>query len=700
MSLQNVDRLLAEKEAVVALFATGRLCESEAAARSLTERFPMDSFGWKALGAVLARQGRSGEALEPLTRATELSPGESDTYNSLGTAQRALGRVDEALPNYQLAVKFNPNYAEAHFNLGNTLTGAGRLHEALACYEHAVQVNPAFAQAHFNLGSTLQDLGRPAEAAASYLKAIAIEPRMAEAHNNLGMVLKQLGRLDEALASFQRAIDARPDYAEAHNNRGVALQGTTRFEEALASYQRALTIAPDFAEAHYNLGMALQESGCLEAAVVSYRRAVELKPDCVAFRSNLLFVEAAAGYADPATAVHAARAWERLVVSELDRAAARSWQFANPSRRHRPLRVGVVSAELGHHAVSYFLTSWMRALPRDRVRLLLYPTTVRREPEAEMIRALADQWTPLSGRSDSDAAAQIRSDQVDILLDTTGHMRDCRLGIFAHRAAPVQCHYVGYFSTTGLSEMDYFLADRDLIPPEFDSHFTETIWRLPRPWVAYAPLRDAPDIAWRPAERGVLRLGSFNKLTKLSKPCLALWAKVLEALPAAELVLKDKREVDSVALVRVVETLERQGVAKDRVRFLPRTTDWSAHMSCYDQLDIALDTVPFGGGTTVFDALWMGVPLITLAGNCLIGRMGAAVLAALGHPEWIARTEDEYVEKVVALARDVERRASLRVNQRERMRAGPLGDGRGMAEALADAFEAMFDCWRARRHVA
>ena len=301
------------------------------------------------------------------------------------------------------------------------------------------------------------------------------------------------------------------------------------------------------------------------------------------------------------------------------------------------------------------------------------------------------------GRSDAEAAAHIRADGVDILLDTTGHTQHCRLGIFAHRAAPVQCHYIGYAGTTGLTEMDYFLADPVLIPEELDEYFQETVWRLPRPWVAYAPLEEAPDPAWRPAKDGRIRLGSFNNLNKLSDSCLSLWARVLRALPEATLLLKDKMALDRAVQGRIVDTLARQGVGADRVTFLPRVPDWRQHMALYDQLDIALDTIPFGSGTTGFDALWMGVPLITLAGHWMGGRMGASMLTGLGHPEWIAQTDDEYVAKVVSLGRDEELRTQLRSTQRERMRESPLCDGRGMARALEDAFEAMFDKWWTRK---
>ncbi|MHB8970183.1 MAG: tetratricopeptide repeat protein [Pirellulaceae bacterium] len=716
-----------DQEAIVGLFQAGRLSEAELLARDLTQRFPGDGFAWKVLGTILAQQMQSELAWTALTKALVLFPHDSETHNSLGVVLKSLGRPEEAAASYRRAVEIQPNCSEAHYNLGVVLCDLGRAAEAVLSYQQAVAYKPDYVQAHFNLGNAWQVLGRPDEAAASYQRALAIQPDYAEAHYNLGVALREAGRPDDAEASYRRALAIKPNRAETHNNLGIVLsdlgrvqeavasyqralainpnhaetchnlgnawQDLGRMEEAVASYQRAVAIQPDCAATHSSLGVALQDLGRLDAALAHYRRAVEIQPEVLTYRSNLLFLYAFARIGSFQQEFAEARQWEQVALSDAERQAARDRAFDNPARQGRPLRLGIVSAELGQHAVSYFLTSFLGSIDRKRLTVLLYPTTLRRESQTASLRALAEGWSPLFGRSDAEAAAQIRADGVDILLDTTGHTRHCRLGIFAHRAAPVQCHHIGYAGTTGLSEMDYFLADPVLIPEALDGHFQETVWRLPRPWVAYAPLEEAPDPAWRPTGNGRLRLGSFNNLSKLSDSCLSLWTRVLQALPEATLLLKDKKALDRAIQGRIVDTLAEQGVGKDRVTFLPQVPDWRQHMATYDQLDIALDTVPFGSGTTGFDALWMGVPLITFAGSWMGGRMGASMLTGMGHPEWIAHTDEEYVAKVVALGRDEKLRAQLRSTQRQRMRASPLCDGRDMARALEDAFEAMFDSW-------
>ncbi|MHB9081188.1 MAG: tetratricopeptide repeat protein, partial [Pirellulaceae bacterium] len=725
---------LSDQQAIVSLFHAGRLGEAEAAVRKLTQLFPADGFAWKVLGTVLAQQGHCESAWPTLQKAAELLPHDAETHNSLGVVLQELGRLDEAVASYQRAMEIKPHLAEAHNNLGNALTDLGRLDDAVACYQQAVTIKPNYAQAHYKRGNVLRVLGRMNEAVASYWQAVSAQPEFAEAHNNLGNVLTDLGRLEDAVASYQRAVEILPDYAQAHYNLGVVLANLHRVDDAVASYQRAVAILPDYAEAHSNLGNVLTDVGRLDDALASYlravkskpdfaqahynlgvvltnlgrpdealaryRRAVEIQPDNLVFRSNLLFLHAFARVGGFQQEYEEARKWELVALSDAERQAARARVFAfeNQPRQGRPLRLGIVSAELGQHAVSYFLTSFLGSIDPQRLTVLLYPTMSRCDAETAPLRALAKGWSPLFGRTDAEAAAQIRADGVDILVDTTGHTQGFRLGVFAHRAAPVQCHYIGYAGTTGLTEMDYFLADPVLIPKELDRHFQETVWRLPRPWVAYAPLEEAPDPAWCPANDGRIRLGSFNNLNKMSDSCLSLWARVLQALPEASLLLKDKTALDRAVQGRVVNALAAHGVQQDRVTFLPRVPDWRQHMSLYDQLDIALDTIPFGSGTTGFDALWMGVPLITLAGSWMGGRMGASMLTGMGHPEWIAHTDEEYVAKVVALGRDEQLRTQLRFTQRQRMRASPLCDSRDMARALADAFEAMYDQWWSRKH--
>ena len=658
-------------------------------ALSLKRDFPEAHYN---LGLALQDQGRLEEAIASYQRALRIKPDYSEAYGNLGYALYQRGRVAEAIANYRKALSFRPHYPETHYNLGNALYREGRLDEAIASYVLALDCKPDYADALVNLGNALKALGKLDKAIASYQEAIRIRPEYTEAYINLSIALLEQGKFDEAIGTCRTVLGIAPDLPQAHYNLANALQGQDNLDEAVAAYQQAIRLKPDYAEAYGNLGRALQEQAKMQEAITAYERALALKADYASAFSNLIYLHAFARDIPCEEQCRLAAQWECAILREGERAAARYRKFVYVPRAGRKLRFGVVSAELGQHAVAEFLQPLLEKLDRSRFHLALYSTLERSGARAEQLKALADQFTSLALLSDSDAAEQIRSDGIDVLMDTTGHTSNCRLGIFAHRAAPVQCTYIGFWASTGLTEMDWCISDFSL-PLRCDAHFRERLWRLPRFGNAYRGDASLPESKWNPSSDGTVWLGSFNKYSKIREETLALWAKVLHSVPKAKLLLEDRTAFDSQLHPRILAELERNGIASDRVEFWPYTPGWRSHMLLYDRLDIALDTVPFNSGTTAYDALWMGVPLVALEGDWSGGRMGSTVLQALGRPEWVARSEDDYAAIVAGLARDVELRKSIRKSQRARMEASPLCDGKGLANALQEAFEAMFDQW-------
>jgi protein O-GlcNAc transferase len=718
-----------EVNTLLALYNGRRYAEAESRAHALLGRYPKAGFVWKLLGILLYTQGK--DPLLALQKTAQLLPNDAGVHNNLGSAlqdrgqfedaaacyRRALklkpdfaiahrnlgsvlvelGQLDGAVASFRRAVKFRPDFAEAHSNLGNALHELGQFETAAASCRKAVELQPDFAIAHYNLGNALIALGQLDAAVASYRRAVELKPDLAEAYSNLGYALQELGQLDAAAACCHRAVELKPDFAEAHNNLGNTLKALGQLDGAVASYRRAVELKPDFAFAHNNLGLVLQALGQPGTALASYRRALEIKPDYADAYGNMLYMHAFTRDIPPETECSLAADWEKIALSKSERIAARDRTFDHPPRAGRKLRVGVVSAELGQHPVAEFLEPILEHLDRSRFHVTLFPTSARTEPRAARFRELADEYTSLVGLSDEQAADQIRSGRIDILIDTTSHMRGCRLGIFARRAAPVQCHYIGYHGTTGLTEMDWFIADAELLPPGYDSHFRENIWRLPRLRLAYKGDPALPESRWTPSPDGTIRLGSFNNLTKVREEALALWAKVMNAIPESKLLLKDRLAQDPAVQNRIRTELGRHGISAGRVEFAAPVPDWSAHMVLYDRLDIALDAIPLNSETTAFDALWMGVPLVALEGNWVGGRMASTILKALGKPEWIAHSDDEYVAIVAALAHDVQGRKALRATQRALISNSPLCDAEGLTRALEDAFGAMFDRWLEKR---
>jgi len=688
----------AEINQLAALYNAGRYAELENRGRILVEQYPVSGVAWKVLGLSLQVQGKM--ALPALQKAAELLPDDAEAYNNLGITRQALGQHTDAVACYRRALEIKPDFADARYNLGVALQNLGQLDEAVASYRHALTIKPDCADAHSNLGVALQKLGQLDEAVASYRRALEINPDHLDAYSNLGVALQDLGQLDEAVSSYRRALTIKSDCVDVHNNLGITLQKLGQLNEAVASYRRALTIKPDFAAAHSNLGNALQALGQYDGAVASFRRALTIKPDGDGAYIGLLFLYSYHALIDPDEYLAHARDWEQSCVPAPDRQAARRRVFRHPPLTGRRLKVGYVSGDYRQHAMSYFVEQLFAHHDRTRIELFAYSTQGKRDAVTERLQALAEHWIPLAGMTDAAIRERIEADGIDVLIDLSGHTAHNRLGVFARRAAPVQAHYLGFMSSTGLTEMDYWIGDEILTPVETDSHFSERVWRLPRVWVSYDG-KTAPLSNWHPSQGGTVWLGSFNNLGKLTPATLALWAKVLHALPEGKMLLKNKELACAGNRQRILDVMDSHGIAPDRIELQDSsaTSDWSAHMAYYDRLDIALDPVGgMGGGTTTCDALWMGVPVITLEGDRMASRMTASMLDAIGQPDWIAHSEAEYIGKVVTLARDEVRRETLRPHQRSRMAASPLCDVHGLAFALENAYFEMFERWLSEKN--
>ncbi|MBI3903786.1 MAG: tetratricopeptide repeat protein [Nitrosomonadales bacterium] len=652
------------------------------------------------LGHVFRLKGMPDEAAESYCRAIGLKPDYADAHYNLGHALRLQGRLDDAIESYYKVLMLSPDYIEAYSSLGNALQAQGKFAAAVESYRQALLLKPEYAEAHNNMGAALQNQGKSDAAIEHFFKAFSLKPDYAEAYYNVGAVLQGQGNLDAAVEYYRKALEVKPDYAEAHNNLGAALRSQGKPDEATACFHRALSVRPDHAETYNNLGLIFKGQGKLETAIEYYYKALSIKPDLVEAYDNLLFLHGYNSTLSPQEYLALARGWELSCVSGQDRQTAHGRVFRNSSLAGRRLRIGYVSGDYRQHAVSYFVEQLFARHDRERIELFAYSSHGRQDAVTLRLQALAEHWVSIAGMPDAAVRDCIEADEIDVLIDLSGHTEHNRLGVFARRAAPVQTHYLGYFASTGLTEMDYWIGDEILTPHETDSHFSEQVWRLPRVWISYDGKADAPPPDWHPAPDGSVWLGSFNNLGKLTPATLALWASVLHALPEGKLLLKTKELAEVVNRRRILDVMATYGIAPDRIELQDSgiTPDWLAHMAYYNRLDIALDPVAgVGGGTTSCDALWMGVPVVALKGDRMAARMTATMLDSIGHPEWIACSEAEYVGKVVVLARDVALRKTLRLTQRGRMAESPLCDARGLGRSLENAYFEMFGRWLKER---
>ena len=535
------------------------------------------------------------------------------------------------------------------------------------------------------LGASLQMQGKDALLA---LQNVAkLSPNDAEAHNSLGMALQERGELDGALASYRNALKYDPGFVEAHYNLGNALCELGRLEEAVSSYRSALQIDPNFAVIHSNLAATLQELGRLEESIASCRRALELEPGMAAVHSNLLgMLNCTAGHA-PAYRLDQAREYGRMVSKKVT-ARFTSWRCADKPQR---LRVGIVSGDLHNHPVGYFLEGLLAKLDPARVELFAYAASPHVDALTTRIKPYFAAWKPLYDLSDGDAARLIHADGVHVLLDLAGHTEQNRLPIFAWKSAPVHASWLGYYATTGVAGMDYLLTSEVAVPEAQRGDFTEKVWYLPDTWLCFTPPDVDLSVVVLPAlKNGCITFGCFQRLDKMGETILKAWASILTALPNAQLNLDCKQLGDPAVVKQQALRLQQHGIDPARVMMRGAAPTREAYLSRYAEVDVMLDTFPYPGVTTTCEAMWMGVPTLTLAGDTYLSRQGAGMVTAAGLGDWVTSSVEDYIDKAVSLASDLPKLAALRAGLRKQVSTSPLCDAQRFARNFEEALWGMW----------
>jgi len=672
---RNVPALL---DAAIAELEAGRMADARVHFERVLYLQPKNADALHLLGVVLCSGGDSEKGLKLIRRALAFQPRHPVALNNLGNILKDLGRYEEALASYDKALALDPTLVELLYNSGNLLGQMGRMQDAVARYDRALELRPGLAQALANRGNALGVLGRLDDALDSFDRAIAAQPNFAEAHYNRANTLSAQGRAADAVVAYDRALVLNPAYVDALNNRGIALQHCRRFADALASYERALTLKPGDADTLNNLGNLRHEQGRVAAALDAYGAAVRSRPDLPGPASNLLM---ALNYIDgrtPAELLAAHRDWgTRFAVPPAKPRGARA-----PGR----LRIGYVSSDLRTHSVSYFLEPLLAHHDRTQVEIFCYSNSRQTDATTARLRDLADHWVDITALDDGAAAERIRADGIDLLVDLGGHTGNSRLAVFAHRAAPVQVSWLGYPNTTGLAAIGYRLTDAIVDPPESDPFHTETLIRLDHGFLCYRPPGDAPPVAPPPClARGFVTFGSFNHPAKLSDATVLCWADLLTRVPGSRLLLKYKIFEDAATRRFHQDRFLAAGLAADRLELLGHINDAEGHLGAYGRIDVALDPFPYNGTTTSCEALWMGVPVISLSGSRHAGRVGASLLYRVGLDDLVAPDADAYGALAVALAGDPDRLARLRSGMRDRLAASLLLDGAGFARSVEAA---------------
>ena len=672
---------------ILALVSQGRMNDAEVQVRALLDADPQHAMAWKTLAAVLLAQGK--DALEAAQKAVARMPQDVQAVTNLGRAFHDRRMYSEAFTAYRYALRLQPNLLQALLNLGAALLETGDLTAAEAQLLQATRLHPSSPEAFNDLGLAQTAAGKLDAAYQSLQQALTLAPQHVMAMTNLGQALTKGKRHDLAASVFDRALALQPDLAKAHLGRANALRELGLLEEAEVSYRQALALQPQDPPAEVGLGICLVEQGRAEEALTHYQAAQAIERNDLAVLPSMMFARQYLSHPTPLEDIHEARTFGAAASAHAQ--AFQHWQVtADP---HRQLRIGLVSGDLRQHPVGRFLESVLIELAAQHSASLAFVAYSNHHEEDELTARLkprCTQWHAVADWTDAKLAHQIHQDAVDILIDLAGHTTHNRVPVFAWRPAPVQLSWLGYFATTGVAEIDYLLADPHTVPPEHETHFTETIWRLPDTRMCFTPPSEPVAVSPLPAQAsGHITFGCFNHVGKINDTVIATWSRILHRVPGSRLFLKAKQLAGEAARDRLTRAFAAHGISGSQL-LLEGGSPRQQYLETYHRIDIGLDPFPYTGGTTTVESLWMGVPVITQAGPNLISRQGLGLLHNAGLPHWVASDADDYVERAIAFANDLPALATLRSQLREQVLASPLFD----AQAFANHFEqAMRDMW-------
>ncbi|MEO6437343.1 MAG: tetratricopeptide repeat protein [Tepidisphaeraceae bacterium] len=570
---------------------------------------------------------------------------------------------------------------------------AGRLAEAEQFCRQVLDVAPDNVEALNLLAGVANRAGNVPAAVQIIQHALTLRPQRADLHANLGEALRRLGREDEAAVACEAALAREPNFPGACNTLGIILAHRGQYGEATKLFRRAIAHRWDFAEALNNLGNVLQAQLLVDDAIDAHRRALELVPSNLEFHMGLLSDLCYSESVQPDALLEAHREWWRR--HGLLRATP-AQPHANDRDPNRSLRVGLVSPDLRTHAVASFLELLLAAHDRSAIQFVAYAQVAQPDEVTHRLQPLFAAWRSTVALDDDALAAQIRADRIDILIDLAGHTMGNRLPVFSQRPAPVQMTWLGSAYTTGMDAIDYRITDFRADPPGMtEPHFAEKLLRLPRTAWCYRPPASAPVVEPSPPREsnGFITFGSFNNVTKLSPTTIATWAAVLRAVPDSRLMLKYKGMDDAIVRDRVCGRFAARGGASDRIVTRGHDASPGLHLAAYAEIDVALDPLHYCGTTTTCEALWMGVPVITLAGQTHASRVGVSLLSSAGLPELIAADRAAYVSIAAALAGDLARLRSLRSGLRQMLESSPLRDEAGFARDFDAVLRSAWQKW-------
>jgi protein O-GlcNAc transferase len=653
-----------------------RWAEAEGICRGILQTEPNHAEALHLLALALSMQGKRGEAVSVYRQALKEKENVPEAWVNLGAALRATGKPDEAAEALAKAIELRPDLFPAWFNLGNARMELGQWKPAAEAFAEAGRLKPDFADAWMNLGAAKMREGLFGEALEALDRAKSVKPMLPGAWIGGGTALLAMGKDRQAVEYFRRGVELDPNNAEALGQMAAALRRTGEYDAAAAALRRAVALRPSNGDAMVKLSALLQDIGLVRESLQWCEKYLALNPadvDVASFRLCSLHM-------------HPDWSPEKVFEEHLewDRRFGAKSPAPAPRHHHTRLRIGYVSPDFRLHSVAFFLEGLLEHHDAGQFEIYGYSDVAKPDGVTGRMKKLCAHWQEISGRSNDEVAEMIRADEIDILVDLAGHTADNRLEVFARRVAPVQVTYLGYPGSTGLREMDFRLTDAVAdLPGKTERYHTERLVRLPKTLAAYHAWEQSAQP--NRARQGPVTFGCFTVLRKVGDEILNAWSEILSKVPGSRLFLGAIGLADPAVRGRIAAALATHGITEDRLTFQD-AVPMDKYFASHHQVDVMLDTFPVNGHTVVCHALWMGVPVISLAGEVYCQRLAASVLSNLGLGEWMAQSPEEYVRLAVKMAGDLPK-----LDLRERLKNSPVMDAKQFALDIENAYREMWN---------
>ena len=663
----------------------GRLTEASARYQEILQATPDHTDVLYLLGVIAHQNGQPAQAVELIRRALAIAP-DAERYNRLGVLCQEQDRLEDAIAAYQQALEQAPGFAEAHYNLGNAYRTKGEMGAAAECFRRAVDSDPDNARAVAGLGQALKTLGRAEDAVPFLKRAVVLMSDDADLYCDLGDGLQTLGRLSDAKTAYHRSLQLNPKLSRAWYSAGCAENSRKDYAAAIAFFRSALEIHPDWPEAQHNLGLALFKLGQVEEALGLFRHAAAGGDPALPQAAIALIIPGSQA-SDNQAILDARRIWAERQLGPRQITECSAPQV---KRGDRPLRIGYVSSFFQDH-------NWMKPVwglinhhDRQHFEVHLFSDAPAARIQHGYRGHLQDQFHDTTALSNEALCQRIESAEIDLLVDLNGYSTMRRLSLFTMRPAQIIVGWFNMYATSGIPSYDYLIGDDLVIPPEEEKFYCEKIVRVPGCYLTFEVTYPVPTVANPPClTNGAITFGSLASQYKITNDVIEAWSRILEQVPDSSLILKNGALGSPGAREFVLGLFERHGVSLKRVRLYGPSEHYQ-FLETYREIDIALDTFPYNGGTTTTEAIWQGVPVVAFSGDRWVARTSASILQSADLGELVGRDLEDYISLAIILANSRDRLLDLRRNMRSRLRASPVCDTRRFARNMERLYQQMF----------